>query len=98
MVRGIFTGRVRLDYAQHRHPLWIKDLERMQKKEILEPKKEAEQPVSVEEPVEEEVEESSAAACGDSEVAELNAEPGAAPAAEKDETAAPASDDNADKK
>lgn len=98
MVRGIFTGRVRLDYVLHRHPLWIKDLERMQKKEILEPKKEAEQPVSVEAPVEEEVEESSAAACGDSEVAELNAEPGAAPAAEKDETAAPASDDNADKK
>ena len=27
MVRGIFTGQVRLDYARHRHPLWIADLE-----------------------------------------------------------------------
>jgi len=27
MVRGIFTGRVRRDYAEHRHPLWIRDLE-----------------------------------------------------------------------
>lgn len=94
MVRGIFTGRVRLDYAQHRHPLWIKDLERMQKKETPEPEKETEQPVSIEEPVEEEVEESGAAACGDSEVAELNAESGAAPVAEKTETATPASDDS----
>lgn len=25
MVRGIFTGKVRLDYARHRHPLWIED-------------------------------------------------------------------------
>jgi cytochrome b subunit of formate dehydrogenase len=23
MVRGIFTGAVRLDYARHRHPLWL---------------------------------------------------------------------------
>ena len=23
MVRGIFTGSVRLDYARHRHPLWL---------------------------------------------------------------------------
>jgi len=23
MVRGIFTGTVRLDYARHRHPLWL---------------------------------------------------------------------------
>lgn len=27
MVRGIFTGRVRRDYAEHRHPLWIEELE-----------------------------------------------------------------------
>ena len=27
MVRGIFTGRVRLDYARHRHPLWLADIE-----------------------------------------------------------------------
>jgi cytochrome b subunit of formate dehydrogenase len=26
MVRGIFTGRVRLDYAKHRHPLWIEEI------------------------------------------------------------------------
>jgi cytochrome b subunit of formate dehydrogenase len=28
MVRGIFTGRVRLDYARHRHPLWMADIEK----------------------------------------------------------------------
>lgn len=27
MIRGIFTGKVRLDYARHRHPLWIADFE-----------------------------------------------------------------------
>ncbi len=27
LVRGIFSGRVRLDYARHRHPLWLADLE-----------------------------------------------------------------------
>lgn len=27
MVRGIFTGRVRQDYALHRHPLWMQTLE-----------------------------------------------------------------------
>ena len=26
MIRGIFTGRVRLDYARHRHPLWLASL------------------------------------------------------------------------
>lgn len=29
MVRGIFTGNVRLDYARHRHPLWIADIEKV---------------------------------------------------------------------
>ncbi len=29
MVRGIFTGRVRLDYALHRHSLWLADLDGM---------------------------------------------------------------------
>lgn len=29
MVRGIFTGKVRLDYARHRHSLWIADLEKV---------------------------------------------------------------------
>lgn len=27
MVRGIFTGKVRLDYARHRHPLWLAEIE-----------------------------------------------------------------------
>ena len=27
LVRGIFTGRVRLAYARHRHPLWLADIE-----------------------------------------------------------------------
>lgn len=27
MVRGIFTGRVRLDYARHRHALWMAEIE-----------------------------------------------------------------------
>lgn len=27
MVRGILTGRVRLDYARHRHPLWLAEIE-----------------------------------------------------------------------
>lgn len=26
MVRGIFTGKVRLDYAKHRHPLWLAEI------------------------------------------------------------------------
>jgi len=28
MVRGIFTGKVRLDYARHRHSLWLADIEK----------------------------------------------------------------------
>jgi len=27
MLRGILTGSVRLDYAEHRHPLWIAEIE-----------------------------------------------------------------------
>jgi hypothetical protein len=27
MVRGIFTGKVRLDYARHRHALWLNKME-----------------------------------------------------------------------
>jgi len=30
MLRGIFTGRVRLDYARHRHPLWLADIEKFE--------------------------------------------------------------------
>ena len=29
MVRGIFTGNVRLDYARHRHSLWLADIEKI---------------------------------------------------------------------
>lgn len=29
MVRGIFTGKVRLDYARHRHALWLNDMEKV---------------------------------------------------------------------
>lgn len=28
MVRAIFSGKVRLDYARHRHPLWLADIEK----------------------------------------------------------------------
>lgn len=28
MIRGIFTGSVRLDYARHRHPLWVEEVEK----------------------------------------------------------------------
>jgi cytochrome b subunit of formate dehydrogenase len=45
MVRGIFTGRVRLDYAKHRHPLWIA--------EIMASQAEPEGAIKKEEPVEE---------------------------------------------
>jgi cytochrome b subunit of formate dehydrogenase len=31
MVRGIFTGNVRLDYARHRHSLWLAEMEPVQK-------------------------------------------------------------------
>ena len=34
MVRGIFTGKVRLDYARHRHPLWLADIEPVKKTPI----------------------------------------------------------------
>jgi cytochrome b subunit of formate dehydrogenase len=30
MVPGIFTGRVRLDYARHRHSLWLADIEKVE--------------------------------------------------------------------
>ena len=30
MVRGILTGKVRLDYARHRHSLWLADIEKIE--------------------------------------------------------------------
>lgn len=96
MIRGIFTGRVRLDYALHRHSLWIEDLERMQKKETPELLEKTEQPVSMETPVEETVDDSDNAAFGESGAAGAKAESETATVAE--ETDIPASDDNTDKK
>ena len=37
MVRGIFTGKVRLDYARHRHSLWTADLEKKELETTREP-------------------------------------------------------------
>lgn len=49
MARGIFSGKVRLDYAAHRHPLWLEDMEgrRLQAKPAASSKEE--EPVPVEE-------------------------------------------------
>ncbi|MBN2254711.1 MAG: cytochrome b/b6 domain-containing protein [Deltaproteobacteria bacterium] len=40
MVRGIFTGRVRLDYAKHRHPFWIEEIMERQREPAEEIKEE----------------------------------------------------------
>lgn len=48
MVRGIFTGKVRLDYARHRHPLWLADLEPVQ--EVSSAVVEEKEPPPVKEP------------------------------------------------
>lgn len=37
MLRGILTGSVRLDYAEHRHPLWIAEIEGAAPPAIQEP-------------------------------------------------------------
>lgn len=49
MVRGIFTGAVRLDYARHRHPLWLAEMEMDKAHEIPVPVEQA--PVSEPSPV-----------------------------------------------
>ncbi len=36
LVRGILSGAVRLDYASHRHPLWIAEIEAVEKKPAVE--------------------------------------------------------------
>jgi len=48
MVRGIFTGKVRLDYARHRHQLWIDDIE---KSESIAPLEEIADPAAASAPV-----------------------------------------------
>ncbi|MBN1471791.1 MAG: cytochrome b/b6 domain-containing protein [Syntrophaceae bacterium] len=57
MVRGIFTGKVRLDYARHRHPLWLADIEPLEKTpvEVIEEKQPL--PISEKEPAMEDTEE-----------------------------------------
>lgn len=37
MLRGILTGFVNLDYAAHRHPLWVAEIEGAEKTEQMEP-------------------------------------------------------------
>ncbi len=54
MVRGIFTGAVRLDYARHRHPLWMDDIEVREKPAVTE----VQAPSSAGPPVVEKAEES----------------------------------------
>jgi cytochrome b subunit of formate dehydrogenase len=52
MIRGIFTGKVNLFYALHRHPLWIEEIEKSEKPATLAEKIPAQNaetaPVSVE--------------------------------------------------
>jgi cytochrome b subunit of formate dehydrogenase len=48
MVRGIFTGKVRLDYARHRHQLWMADID---KSETIAPLEEIPDPAAASEPV-----------------------------------------------
>ena len=35
MIRGIFSGKVHLDYARHRHPLWIAEMNIQEKPSVL---------------------------------------------------------------
>ena len=44
MVRGILTGSVRLDYARHRHPLWLAEMEMELANEISAPMEQAPAP------------------------------------------------------
>jgi len=37
MIRAMFTGTMRLDYAKHRHPLWISEVEGHQKASLVRP-------------------------------------------------------------
>jgi len=55
MVRGIFTGKVRLDYAEHRHPFWIAEIEPV--KETPVSAVEETQPIEEPEPIIEETDE-----------------------------------------
>ncbi len=47
MVRGIFTGKVRLDYARHRHALWMIELEKVDVVPELKPAESASPAISV---------------------------------------------------
>jgi cytochrome b subunit of formate dehydrogenase len=99
MIRGIFTGRVRLDYAIHRHPLWIEDVEKKQaENEKPESLKETEPSITEAAPVAEITDAAGAVDSDDSAAAESKYTSEAAPAEEKQETVLPVSDDTADKK
>ena len=50
MVRGIFTGKVRLDYARHRHSLWIAEMEPAMTASVMDTR---ETPVVMEKPIDE---------------------------------------------
>lgn len=50
MVRGIFTGKVRLDYARHRHSLWIAEMEPAMTASVMDAR---ETPVVMEKPIDE---------------------------------------------
>lgn len=49
MVRGIFTGKVGLDYARRRHPLWINEIENKVAEQVS-PKAEEKEEFAHEEP------------------------------------------------
>jgi len=51
MVRGIFTGKVHLDYARHRHALWLADIQPVQEPPAVVVAEEQVPPVREPEPV-----------------------------------------------
>jgi cytochrome b subunit of formate dehydrogenase len=49
LARGIFTGAIRLDYARHRHPLWMADLEEADQERMTAPAAVESEPATTEE-------------------------------------------------
>jgi hypothetical protein len=52
MLRGILTGAVSLDYAEHRHPLWIAEIEGAEANREKTPAEESAGPEDVPDPAE----------------------------------------------